>query len=290
MRIPIAESSNSAAQKVATRTPRHGLARVLSRMGVCSRSEAVRRIVAGRVRLNGAVVRDPETPADPSTDRIEVDGIAVRAGERVCVAVNKPRGLLVTAADERGRGTVYALLADSDLPWLAPVGRLDKASEGLLLLCNDPAWAARITDPATHVAKIYRVQVHGVPDPATLQRLCSGVIDRGERLSAESVRVIGGGEKNSWLEIVLREGRNRQIRRMLAACGHDVLRLMRVAIGAVELGDLPKGAWRRLTESEIDGLGGVNPGGGNGGKRGIKRSMVDRRSRSPSPANPHRVP
>lgn len=259
-------------------------------MGVCSRSEAVRRVVAGRVRLNGAVVHDPETPADPRVDRIEVDGTAVHAGERVYVALNKPRGLVVTAADERGRGTVYALLADSGLPWLAPVGRLDKASEGLLLLGNDPAWAARITDPATHVAKTYRVQVRGVPVPATLQRLLAGVIDRGERLSAESVRVTGGGEKNSWLEIVLREGRNRQIRRMLAACGHDVLRLMRVAIGAVELGNLPKGAWRRLTESEVDGFGGVNPGGGNGGKRVIKRSMVDRRSRSPSPANPHRVP
>src|SRR5574337_107148 len=258
MGIPIAESSNSDAHKVAVRTPRHGLARVLSRMGVCSRSEA--------------------------------DGTATRACERVCIALNKPRGWVVTASDEHGRETVYALLADADLPWLAPVGRLDKASEGLLLMSNDPAWAARITDPATHVAKTYRVQVRGVPGPATLRRLLTGVIDRGERLSAESVRVTGGGEKNSWLEIVLREGRNRQIRRMLAACGHDVLRLMRVAIGAVELGDLPKGAWRRLTESEIDGLGGVNPGGGNGGKRGIKRSMVDRRSRSPSRANPHRVP
>lgn len=270
-------------------TARHGLARVLSRMGMCSRSEAVRRIMAGRVRLNGVVVRDPEAPVDPRGDRIEVDGIAAHSSERVCIALNKPRGLVVTASDERGRETVYALLADADLPWLAPVGRLDKASEGLLLLGNDPAWAARITDPVTHVAKTYRVQVRGVPEPTTLRRLLAGVIDRGERLSAESVRVTGGGEKNSWLEIVLREGRNRQIRRMLAACGHDVLRLMRVAIGAVELGDLPKGAWRRLTEAEIDGLGGVGPDSGDG-ERGVKRSTAGRRSRSPLPANPHRVP
>lgn len=244
---------------------RHGLARVLSRMGVCSRSEAVRRIAAGRVRLNAVVARDPEQPADPVVDCIEVDGVVVRVRERVCIALNKPRGLLVSTADERGRDTVYELLREADLPWLAPVGRLDKASEGLLLLSNDPVWAAGITDPATHVAKIYRVQVQGTPATETLQSLCAGVVDRGERLSAESVRVVGGGKKNSWLEVVLREGRNRQIRRMLAASGHDVLRLMRVAIGDIGLGDLPKGAWRRLTESEIHGLAGAVPGpaGGN---------------------------
>jgi len=239
------------------RGARHGLARVLSRMGVCSRSEAVRRIESGRVRVNGQWVRDPELPADAATDRIEMDGVRLQARERVCVAVNKPRGLVVSAADEQGRNTVYALLRGADLPWLAPVGRLDKASEGLLLMSNDPAWAARLTDPEAHVAKIYRVQVRGLPDQATLEHLRAGVMDRGERLSAESVRVIGGGEKNAWLEIVLAEGRNRQIRRMFSACGHDVLRLMRVAIGSLDLGDLPKGGWRALTDAEILGLSGV---------------------------------
>lgn len=220
-------------------------------MGVCSRSEAERRIVAGRVSVNGHAVHDPESPADPESDCIRLDDVVVVARGRVCIAVNKPRGLVVSTADERGRDTVYALLSEADLPWLAPVGRLDKASEGLLLLSNDPAWAARITDPAAHVAKTYRVQVQGTPDSATLQKLLDGVEDGGERLSADAARIIGGGEKNCWLEIVLREGRNRQIRRMLAACGHDVLRLMRVAIGGFELGDLPKGAWRQLTEREI---------------------------------------
>jgi 23S rRNA pseudouridine2605 synthase len=236
--------------------PRHGLARVLSRMGVCSRSHATRQIAAGRVRVNGKVVRDPETPADPLIDFIELDGIGLHASERVCIAVNKPRGLVVSAADERGRDTVYALLRNADLPWLAPVGRLDKASEGLLLMSNDSVWAAHVTEPGMHVAKTYRVQVSGVPDQTTLQQLQSGVIDRGEHLSANSVRVIGGGRKNTWLEIVLTEGRNRQLRRMLTACGHDVLRLMRVAIGSLELGDLPKGAWRTLTEAEIGRLSG----------------------------------
>jgi 23S rRNA pseudouridine2605 synthase len=240
--------------KNAGHAARHGLARVLSRMGVCSRSEALRRIESGRVRLNGRLVRDPEWPADAATDRIEMDGVPLQARERVCVVVNKPRGLVVSTSDERGRDTVYALLRDADLPWLAPVGRLDKASEGLLLMSNDPAWSARLTDPERHVAKVYRVQVRGLPGHATLARLRAGVTDRGERLSAQSVRVIGGGEKNAWLEIVLVEGRNRQIRRMLAACGHDVLRLVRVAIGPLELGELPKGGWRALTGAEIRAL------------------------------------
>ncbi len=225
-------------------------------MGVCARSDAVRRIASGRVRVNGKVVRDPELPVDVATDLIELDGVPLRARERVCIAVNKPRGLVVSASDEQGRDTVYALLRGADLPWLAPVGRLDKASEGLLLMSNDPAWAARLIDPQAHVAKTYRVQVRGLPDQATLERLRDGVVDRGERLSAESVRVIGGGEKNAWLEIVLVEGRNRQIRRMLPACGHAVLRLMRVAIGPLELGDLSRGGWRKLTDAEIRGLSG----------------------------------
>lgn len=235
---------------------RHGLARVLSRLGVCSRSEAVRRIKSGRVRVNGKLTRDPELPADAATDLIEMDGVPLQARERVCIAVNKPRGLVVSTSDERGRDTVYALLQGATLPWLAPVGRLDKASEGLLLMSNDPAWAARLTAPEAHVAKTYRVQVRGLPVPTTFERLRAGVVDKDERLSAESVRVIGGGDKNAWLEIVLVEGRNRQIRRMLAVCGHDVLRLMRVAIGPLELGDLPKGAWRVLTDAEIRGLSG----------------------------------
>jgi 23S rRNA pseudouridine2605 synthase len=241
----------------ASRAARHGLARVLSRMGVCSRSDAVRRIASGRVRMNGRLVRDPELPADAATDRIEMDGVWLQARERFCVAVNKPRGLVVSTSDERGRDTVYALLQGAGLPWLAPVGRLDKASEGLLLMSNDPAWSARLTAPEAHVEKVYRVQVRGLPDHATLERLRAGVVDRNERLSAQSVGIVGGGDKNAWLEIVLVEGRNRQIRRMLAACGHDVLRLVRIAIGPLELGSLPKGGWRALTEAEIRALSDV---------------------------------
>jgi 23S rRNA pseudouridine2605 synthase len=240
----------------AVHSPRHGLARVLSRMGVCSRSEAARWIAAGRVRVNGKVVCEPETTSDPMADRIELDGVELRAAERVCIMLNKPRGLVVSASDEQGRDTVYGLLREAGLPWLAPVGRLDKASEGLLLMSNDPAWAAGITEPDAHVSKTYRVQVRGVVDDGTLQRLRKGIVDRGEHLSAKSVQAVGGGGKNTWLEVVLAEGRNRQIRRMLSACDNDVLRLMRVAVGPLQLGDLPKGAWRRLSEAEILQLSG----------------------------------
>lgn len=253
--------------------PRHGLARVLSRLGVCSRSEAVRRIEAGRVSVNGHVLREPEAPVDPLRDRVALDGVELRSAARVCIAINKPRGLLVTASDEQGRDTVYALLRESGLPWLAPVGRLDRASDGLLLMTNDPAWAARITGPESHVPKTYRVQVRGTPDAATLARLRAGVLDRGELLSAASVQVVGGGAVNAWLEIVLHEGRNRQIRRMLAACGHAVLRLVRVAIGPVVLGELAKGAWRRLDDAEIESLAGTT------GATALKPVAARRRSR-----------
>lgn len=249
---------NSTPAKVITSgkkpSPRHGLARVLSKLGVCSRSRAQAWIREGRVEVDGRVIRDPESPADPATMRIAVDGIAVAAAERTCIALNKPRGIVVSAGDEHERTTVYDLLKDASLPWLAPVGRLDKASEGLLLLGNDPEWAARITDPASHLPKTYRVQVRGVPDPRALARLRAGVLDRNEMLAARSVVIVRAGEKNAWLEFVLDQGRNRQIRRMLAALDHEVLRLIRVSIGPLALGDLGKGAWRRLSAAEIDAL------------------------------------
>ncbi len=250
---------------------------MLSRLGVCSRSEAVRRIAAGRVCVNGRPVRDPEMPADPATDRIELDGAALRAAERLCIVLNKPRGLVVSASDERGRDTVYSLLRDAGLPWLAPVGRLDRASEGLLLMGNDPAWAARITESGLHALKTYRVQVRGVMADRGLRQLRAGVLDRGEHLSARSIHVIGGGAKNTWLEIVLAGGRNRQIRRMLAACGYDVLRLIRVAIGPLQLGDLAKGNWRRLSPAEIMELA----GGEVAAEPPIKPAASTRRSRFP---------
>lgn len=235
---------------------RHGLARVLSKRGLCSRSEAERLIREGRVRLDGRVVRDPEHPADLDAARIDIDGAAAVAAVPRYLMLNKPRGLVTTARDERGRDTVYRCFDGSDLGWIAPVGRLDKASEGLLLFTNDPQWAARITDPASGPDKTYHVQVDRIPDEATLAALRSGITVDGEWLRAVSVVVLRAGGKTAWLEIVLDEGRNRQIRRLLAAFGIGVLRLVRVAIGPLALGELPKSQWRPLTADEVVALAG----------------------------------
>lgn len=231
--------------------PRHGLARVLSKLGACSRSQAEQWVRAGRVSLDGCVVRDPYRPVLLDRQQIAVDGQPVKAAEHVHVAFNKPRGLIVSAADERGRDTVYTALAAAGLPWLGPVGRLDKASEGLLLLSNDTGWAAAITDPVSHLEKTYHVQVAGQPDAAVLAAMKTGIADGGDVLKARRVALLRAGEKNAWLEVVLDEGRNRHIRRLLAALGFDVLRLIRVAIGSLALGDLPKGQWRRLSADEV---------------------------------------
>ena len=231
--------------------PRHGLARVLSKAGVCSRAEAARRVLAGRVGVDGRVVRDPEFPVVPGRQRVTMDGQPLVAAQRLYLALNKPRGLVTSVRDEQGRDTVYRCFEGAGMPWLAPVGRLDKASEGLLFFSNDPEWAARLTDPATGPLKTYRVQIDGVPDAAQLARMHDGVEDAGEHLAAHSVAVLRQSERTAWLEIVLDEGRNRHIRRLLQVVGFEVLRLVRVAIGPVQLGELAKGQWRMLGEDEL---------------------------------------
>jgi 23S rRNA pseudouridine2605 synthase len=230
-----------------------GLARALSKMGFCSRSEAAGLIRAGRVKLNGAVRTDLETPVRLGRDRIEVDGRGVRAAGKVYWMVNKPRGIVTTAEDEKGRETVYSLLPKG-LPWVGPVGRLDMASEGLLLLTNDTEWAAQVTAPESHLDKIYHVQIGTVADDSLLARLQAGIAVDGEKWKAKRARLLRLGEKNSWVEIVLDEGKNRQIRKMMKACGVEVLRLIRVAIGPVGLGDLAKGKARELAREEIRAL------------------------------------
>ncbi|MGO1073115.1 pseudouridine synthase [Lysobacter sp. CA199] len=239
--------------------PRHGLARVLSKQGLCSRSEAAKWIAAGRVSVDGCIVRDAEFPIVQGRHHIVVDGKAPDAAPRMYLMLNKPRGLVTTVSDERGRDTVYrcfdgATVDGAPLPWLAPVGRLDKASEGLLLFCNDPQWAANITDPELGPDKTYHVQIDAIPDAAQLAALQVGVSEDGELLRAKSAVLLRSGEKNAWLEIVLDEGRNRQIRRLLATFDLNVLRLIRVAIGSLALGDLGKGQWRQLSQDDLDDL------------------------------------
>ena len=250
---PFRPTTRRAAQPAA-HVPRYGLARVLSKLGLCSRSEAEQWVRAGRVMVDGRVVRDAEQPTRLEGQQIAIDGTPIQAVAKVYVAFNKPRGVIVSAADERDRTTVYASLASAGLPWLGPVGRLDKASEGLLLLSNDTVWAAGITDPVTHLDKTYHVQVAGQPDAAVLAAMLAGVEEGGEHLAVRQVSLLRIGEKNAWLEIVLDEGRNRHIRRLLGALDFTVLRLIRVAIGPVLLGELPKGHWRHLEPAEVGAL------------------------------------
>jgi len=250
------------------------LARVLSKMGYCSRSQAAALILGNRVCVNGRLVRDPALPVRVGRDRIEVDGSALEKAPFVYLAMNKPRGVVTTASDEKGRATVYDALENQGalLPqksasqelasqelseqelnqrrWVTAVGRLDKASEGLLLFTNDSGWAARITNPASHLNKVYHVQVDRIVRPELLTKIVGGCVVDGEHLRAKAARLLRQGSKHSWLEMVLDEGRNRQIRRLLEALEMQVLRLVRVSIGPLELGNLKKGEVRPLTAKE----------------------------------------
>jgi 23S rRNA pseudouridine2605 synthase len=231
-----------------------GLARALSKLGYCSRQQAFELIRQGKVRLNGNTPKNPETPVRLGADRIEVQGHSLMPAEKIYLMLNKPRGVVTSASDEKGRDTVYTLLPP-DLTWLAPVGRLDKASEGLLLFTNDSEWSARVTNPETHLDKTYHVQIAAIADSHLIESLERGVeTERNEILRCKRATLLRTGEKNSWFEITLDEGKNRQIRRILDALGIEVLRLIRVSIGPLQLGDLSKSAHRSLTQAELTAL------------------------------------
>ncbi len=229
------------------------VARLLSRLGVCSRTAASEWIRAGRVRVDGAVVRDPERWVDPARSRVTLDGKRVEAASELVLALHKPRGYVTTASDPEGRRTVYELLADVP-SWVGPVGRLDRDTSGLLLFTNDTELAERITSPASRLPKTYRVRARpALPDEA-LAALRKGVeLDDGPTRPAEvtSLRRYKG---YCLLELTITEGRNRQVRRMLRAVGGKVDGLKRVRIGPIELGLLPSGAWRKLRAREIGEL------------------------------------
>ena len=227
------------------------LARALSKLGYCSRTQAEKLVREGRVTVDGHGVRHPDLRIDPQRARLAVDGQPVTAARRIYLMLNKPRGVVTTANDPEGRKTVHACLEGLDLPHLAPVGRLDMASEGLLLMTNDTRWAQRILDPASGIDKTYHVQIDRVPDEALMARLRGGAIDGDEVLSIRSAALLRSGERNAWVEMVIDEGRNRQIRRIVEAAGAEVLRLVRVRIGELELGDLAKGAVRELRPEEM---------------------------------------
>ena len=222
------------------------IARALSKLGHCSRSQGERLVADGHVRVNGAVVRDISFRVTPETDRIEVSGKAIAKEGHVYLALNKPRGLVTTRDDPQGRATIYECLADDSLPFVSPVGRLDKASEGLLLLTNDTRWADALLSPESHVDKTYHVQVRGENLDTVVERVAPGV------KRVEPLRT--GSRSTAWFTIVLDEGKNRQIRRLFEPLDLEVLRLVRVAIGPLPLGDLAKGEWRRLTPAEVKAL------------------------------------
>jgi 23S rRNA pseudouridine2605 synthase len=238
----------------ANRRARISLARALSKLGYTSRSQARPLIEAGQVAVNGTTIKDPEHRIDIERDRVSVNGQAVTLDSYAYLMLHKPPGFVTTRSDERGRQTVFDLLASAELPNLSAVGRLDLESEGLLLFTNDTRWADRIASPEGHVDKVYHVQVAASPDVDTFERMVAGVTDRGDLLRAKHVSVLELSDRDAWLEIVLDEGKNRHIRRMLAALEVHVLRLKRVAIGSVKLGKLKPGEYRMLTAAEVKAL------------------------------------
>jgi 23S rRNA pseudouridine2605 synthase len=242
----------------------HGVARVISKRGYCSRSQAEKLVREGHVILRGKPVRDPESPAYEN-DEILIDGTPVTASDFVYFAMNKPRGIVTTASDEKGRKTVMDLFREEfakmypgkPMPHIAPVGRLDAASEGLLLFTNDTKWADDILTDASHL-KIYRVQVKGKPSATELSQMEKGFNvaprvfgEKEEFMHAERAILHSEGERNCWLEITLSEGKNREIRRMLAHLGYEVLRLMRIQFDKFKLEDLKPGKIKIIQNSEF---------------------------------------
>ena len=228
--------------------PRKRLHKILSSAGVCSLRQAERLIAEGRVSVNGVTVTEKGAAADPSKDVIRVDGKVIKTlvpAARTYLAMNKPKGYVTTRSDEKGRKTVMDLLPE-EYRNLYPVGRLDMNSEGLLLFTNDGAFAQAVMAPKNRVERIYKVKVRNVPDRKTIAKMISGITDEGDKLRAESVEIEGVSGGNCWLTMVLTEGKKRHIRRLCQRLGHPVLKLKRLSVGPIRLGDLKPGETRHV--------------------------------------------
>ena len=228
------------------------LERLISKRGLLSRKEAAIAILKGLVKVNGLVCKIPLTYVDTRCN-IDIAGEKVIDQKKHYLMLNKPKGLVVTRSDEKNRATVFECLKDWKGPLIQAVGRLDQASEGLLLFTNDHVWADKLMDPKTHVTKVCHVQATPIPTQEALDRLSAGVIIEGKKTLPSKFTLIREGEKNGWIEVELKEGRNRQIRNMLALENCEVLRLIRIKLGRLELLDLPKGAWMEINPLEVTG-------------------------------------
>jgi len=225
------------------------LDRVISKAGACSRTEARRLIGAGRVTVNGKLVRTPDLWVDMENDRVAVDRRVLKPSRRIYILLYKPKGYLTTYKDPMGRPTVYDLIKDAP-GWVFPAGRLDLDTSGLLLLTNDAQFAERITNPRYKVPKTYLVKASTRLTSEQLERLAQGVtLSDGPTRPAQVRRLRETGGKTVF-EITITEGRNRQVRRMVEAVGSKVLKLVRTAIGPLAIGDLKIGCWRQLTAAE----------------------------------------
>ena len=227
---------------------------VLARAGIASRRHAEELIREGRVMVNGQVVLKPGTKVVWGQDAIRVDNRLVsRLEPKVTIVLNKPKGVLTTSNDPRGRRTIAELVTGIKAR-IFPVGRLDYHSEGLLILTNDGELAQHLQHPRYKIPKTYRTKVKGLPTQQAMQRLRSGVMLDGRRTAPASVKKVGTTGKNAWLEITVREGRNRQVRRMCSAVDHPVMKLKRTRYGPIRLGNLKPGFYRDLTPTEMEKL------------------------------------
>jgi pseudouridine synthase len=246
------------------------LQKILSRAGIASRRGAERVMEEGRVTVNGETARELGTKADVAVDDIRVDGVRIRPPlSPVYLVLNKPKGVVTTRHDPEGRPTVMALVPP--VAGLFPIGRLDVTTEGLILLTNDGEFAERVSHPRYEVPRVYHAKVHGVPDPAALERLRRGVSVAGERMAADRVRVLEA-DNNAWVEVVVHEGKHHEVRRLLEAVGHPVSKLRRVAVGPVTTRGLKPGGCRHLTEAEVRALR-------KGGDAGPAPARLERRRR-----------
>lgn len=246
---PRPDGAGKGATRQAAR-PRVHLNRAMSKLGLLTRSQATEAILAGRVLVDGRVVRDPGAPIDPTRAAITVNGSEAIPAEWRTLVFHKPRGVVTTRDDPQGRQTIYDVIGEP-AQGLVPVGRLDLATSGLLLLTTDRELASWMTDPANQVSRLYIASVRGRVTEADVQQLLEGILDGGDMLRAEHVEVRKASNRESHLTIELREGKNRAVRRLLDAVGHEVTRLKRVRVGTLDLGEMAPGTWRELERDEV---------------------------------------